>query len=247
MQLENSYYWFQEAIPPETCKKIVDLGLKTIEDEKQKGNTVDAYTFGNNHKQANPDLPAQGEKARSEIGTKKTYIRDSEVAWLDDQWIYDEITPLVELANYNAGWNFDIDFYESFQFTKYNPGGFYGWHRDGNSDHAGKFKRFVPGITQEKDGGKIPSDHTMNPDMVGKIRKLSVTINISEPDTYKGGDLKFDFGEHTDSGKRFHTCEEIRPRGSVIVFPSFMPHCVTPVTEGTRYSLVLWSLGRPFK
>jgi hypothetical protein len=26
-----------------------------------------------------------------------------------------------------------------------------------------------------------------------------------------------------------------------------MPHCVTPVTKGTRYSLVLWVLGDPFK
>jgi PKHD-type hydroxylase len=79
---------------------------------------------------------------------------------------------------------------------------------------------------------------------VGKIRKISLTINLNTPGEYDGGDLKFDFGEHAD--ERFYTCEEIRPQGSVIVFPSFMPHCVTPVTRGTRYSLVLWCLGRPF-
>jgi PKHD-type hydroxylase len=47
--------------------------------------------------------------------------------------------------------------------------------------------------------------------------------------------------------KRYHTCTEIRPRGSIIVFPSFIHHLVTPVTEGTRYSLVIWNLGKMFR
>jgi PKHD-type hydroxylase len=40
---------------------------------------------------------------------------------------------------------------------------------------------------------------------------------------------------------------EIREKGSVIVFPSFIWHRVTPVTAGTRYSLVNWNLGFPFR
>ena len=48
-----------------------------------------------------------------------------------------------------------------------------------------------------------------------------------------------------NTSKRLVT--EIRPRGSIIVFPSFVWHRVTPVTKGTRYSLVVWSLGYPFK
>ena len=82
--------------------------------------------------------------------------------------------------------------------------------------------------------------------MIGKVRKLSMTINLNKPGEYDGGNLKFDYGPHA-SGKRFHEVEEIRPRGSIIVFPSFTYHQVTPVTRGTRYSLVLWSLGQPFK
>ena len=35
--------------------------------------------------------------------------------------------------------------------------------------------------------------------------------------------------------------------GSVIVFPSFIEHRVTPVTKGIRYSLVAWFVGQPFK
>ena len=80
---------------------------------------------------------------------------------------------------------------------------------------------------------------------VGKVRKLSVTINLNKPGDYEGGNLKFDFGPHTE-GERYHECTEIRPQGSIIVFPSFIAHQVTPITKGTRYSLVLWSLGQPF-
>ena len=251
MLLKHNYWYYISELSNEFCDSILALGKDKIEQLRNQQGSAEAWTWGGGEKSNKPQAGPQADKTRAElindgVEPESTYVRDSEVAWLDDKWIYDEITPLVELANYNAGWNFDIDFYESFQFTSYNPGGFYGWHRDGNSDHAGKFQRFIPGITPEDDG-RIPSGHTLNPDMVGKIRKLSVTINIAEPDSYEGGDLKFDFGEHTDSGNRFHTCEEIRPRGSVIVFPSFLPHCVTPVKKGTRYSLVLWSLGRPFK
>ena len=41
--------------------------------------------------------------------------------------------------------------------------------------------------------------------------------------------------------------EEILPRGSIIVFPSFLYHRVKPVKQGTRYSLVAWSNGFPYK
>ena len=41
--------------------------------------------------------------------------------------------------------------------------------------------------------------------------------------------------------------KEILPKGSVIVFPSFVWHRVKPITQGTRYSLVVWHLGKPFK
>ena len=92
----------------------------------------------------------------------------------------------------------------------------------------------------------IPDGYTINDNMVGKVRKLSLTLNLNKPGEYEGGNLMFDFGNHTTS-ERFHQCTEIRPQGSIIVFPSFLDHCVTPITSGTRYSLVLWSLGEPFK
>jgi PKHD-type hydroxylase len=42
-------------------------------------------------------------------------------------------------------------------------------------------------------------------------------------------------------------CKGIIPRGSIVVFPSFIWHRVKPVTEGIRYSLVIWNLGQPYR
>ena len=91
-----------------------------------------------------------------------------------------------------------------------------------------------------------PYDKPESPDH-GKIRKLSVTVSLSDDTDYEGGDFEFDF-RNTDSGSNQpRLCKEIRPKGSVVVFPSFVWHRVKPVTSGTRYSLVIWNLGWPFK
>ena len=43
-----------------------------------------------------------------------------------------------------------------------------------------------------------------------------------------------------------YKCKEILPKGSLVVFPSFVYHRVCPVVKGTRYSLVVWNTGKPF-
>ena len=45
----------------------------------------------------------------------------------------------------------------------------------------------------------------------------------------------------------FLTGTEIKSQGSLVIFPSFVKHRVKPVTKGTRYSLVIWNLGQPYK
>jgi len=257
MQVKNSYYYFKSALTPEQCQKIIDLGDNTIKQLVEKGQDTSATTHGRNDKQGMKekgyDVKPQGDKTTEELKLttgedveKNRYIRDSEVAWLDHQWLYDLIHPFIHTANDQAGWKYQWDFSESFQFTKYHKGGFYGWHTDGQSCHFGRYKRFIPGVTALTAEGKLPTHHTTNKNFIGKVRKLSATINLNKPGEYDGGNLKFDFGPHA-AGKRFHEVEEIRPQGSIIVFPSFTYHQVTPVTRGTRYSLVLWSLGEPFK
>ena len=255
MQIKNSYYWFKNVINQKDCQRIIDMGKEELERIKKTGGRVEATTHGNNSKKDKPNSLPQGDATNEEIkkviGEDKSveesrYVRDSEVCWFNQTWLYDLIHPFIHTANKAAGWRYEWDFSESFQFTKYTPGGFYGWHADGNSDHLGAYKRYIPGVRPTDESGGIPTGYTNNPNMVGKVRKLSLTLNLNEPGEYEGGNLKFDFGPHS-AGKRFHEVEEIRPQGSMVIFPSYTYHQVTPVTKGTRYSLVLWSLGQPFK
>jgi PKHD-type hydroxylase len=73
----------------------------------------------------------------------------------------------------------------------------------------------------------------------GPVRKLSLTIQLSAPEDYEGGELAIYFNKDA----------EIMPKelGKMIVFPSYALHEVRPVTKGTRYSLVAWVTGKPFK
>jgi len=156
--------------------------------------------------------------------------RKSDLVWLNDTWIYKEIHPYVHKANQMAGWNFDWDRSESCQFTKYKPGQYYDWHCDS--------------------WDKVYDKGKDNPD-TGKIRKLSMTCQLTDGSEYSGGELEFDFRQYEphqrDEAKHLRKATEILPKGSIIVFPSFLWHRVKPITRGTRYSLVLWHLGYPFK
>ena len=147
--------------------------------------------------------------------------RDSQIVWLKEEWIYKEIRPFIEEANEKAGWNYAWDFSEDIQFTRYEKNQYYGWHTDSWEEPY-------------KDD---------NPRTNGKIRKLSVTCNLSSNDDYSGGQLEF---ANTREGKTFKMCAP-SSKGGITVFPSFMWHRVTPVTKGTRFSLVVWNLGYPFK
>jgi PKHD-type hydroxylase len=251
MELTHPYYFFKEAITPEICKQIIDTGLAKIEQDKKLGVNTEGYTSGALEKGSMPGAKPRGELTPQEVIDEKDsfYVRDSEVSWINDQWLYDLIIPYVNEANMKAGWNWEWDIGESFQFTVYRPNGFYSWHKDGGSDQPNAYKRYIHGVTPVPltDAGRVPAGYTTISNFVGKVRKISVTINLNAPGDYEGGNLKFDFGRGYVHKGQFHECEEIRPQGSIIVFPSFLDHCVTPVTSGTRYSLVLWCLGKPFK
>lgn len=70
-------------------------------------------------------------------------------------------------------------------------------------------------------------------------RKLSMTIQLSDPNDYEGGDLQFMINEKIISAPR--------SRGTIVIFPSFIIHRVTPITKGTRQSIVGWVSGPPFR
>ena len=70
-------------------------------------------------------------------------------------------------------------------------------------------------------------------------RKLSMTVLLSDPNTFEGGDLEFHMGDGIKKAPR--------EQYACTIFPSFILHRVTPVTKGTRKSLVLWVGGSTFK
>ena len=177
---------------------------------------------GKEGKQRNTRLYPLDEEETKSLRQK----RKSNVSWLSDQWIYKEIHPFIVAANQNAGWNFEWSWSESCQFTSYTATGHYGWHQDSWE--------------------KVYDDNT-RPEYLGKIRKLSVTLNLSAPDTYTGGELEFDPRNRDDGKSAILKCPQIKPQGSIVVFPSFVWHRVRPVRSGKRYSLVCWNLGWPFK
>lgn len=71
------------------------------------------------------------------------------------------------------------------------------------------------------------------------IRKLSVSVQLSDPNDYEGGDLIL---YETEKGTKMK-----KKQGDLIIFPSFVLHEVTPVTKGERNSLVSWVTGKQFK
>ena len=212
MNLEYSYWWFKAAIPPRICDDIIKYGLR------HSDNVATVGGLGQDR-----DLKKQPLNKKEIKNLKKK--RDSNIVWMNDRWIYKEIQPYIYEANQKAGWNFNWDWSESCQFTKYNPGQYYGWHCDS-----------WEGVYTQKGPAK------------GKIRKLSVTVSLSDEKDYSGGELEFDFRQQSpDKRNQTKECKEILSKGSLVVFPSFVWHRVKPVKKGVRYSLVVWNLGYPFQ
>ena len=96
------------------------------------------------------------------------------------------------------------------QFTEYPKGGFYDWHMDGEVNCA-----------------KEPP-----------VRKISMTILLSNPSEFEGGDLEF----LTEGNKPPQLIQ-----GQAIFFCSLLRHRVAKVKKGVRRSLVMWFGGPPFK
>jgi len=142
-------------------------------------------------------------------------FRESEIRWLG----VDREKELVELlmgyadrANRDA---FDLEtkWINELQFTTYKSSsnrkkmGKYGWHHDVDF--------------------KTPKPYH---------RKLSITVQLSDPSDYEGGDFEFKPGIDP-------LPKEVKEKGTILVFPSIYEHQVSPITQGIRHSLVTWVEG----
>jgi len=210
MELQHYYWYFKSAVPEKICDDIIKYALTKKESMAKTG----GYE---NKKLTEDDI----------INLKSK--RNSDLVWLNETWIYKELHPYIHEANKNAGWNFDWNFSESCQFTKYKLNQYYDWHCD---------------------SWNKPYERPNTPEH-GKIRKLSMTCQLTDGSEYEGGELEFDFRNYDpnmrEEAKHLKQAKEILTKGSIIVFPSFVWHRVQPVTKGVRYSLVMWNLGYPFK
>lgn len=139
--------------------------------------------------------------------------RKSKIKWCPQtdsfKWVYDKLQNMIFEAN-EMMWKINITHMrEEIQYTEYY---------DNNSG----------GYDWHMDCGKG----------IQNQRKISVTVQLSDPDEYEGGDLQFNIGKEITAP---------RGKGNVVIFPSFFLHRVTPVTKGTRKSFVLWVGGEPYR
>ena len=206
LPLENSLWYFKSALSPKFCDDVIKHALSKPEEMAKVG-----FSDKKNKKKL----------TKQEIRQSK-FKRNSDVVWLDDAWVLKELQPYVEMANRIAGWNFQWDYSETVQFTKYKLNQYYDWHMD-----------------------------TFKPTKDNRQRKISMTCQLSDASDYEGGELQFDKRDYNpnlrDESKNVINVDEILAKGSVVVFPSFLWHRVKPVTKGTRYSLVMWNLGDAFR
>ena len=149
--------------------------------------------------------------------------RSSMIKWIprdnvDWDWLYERMMNLSTEAN-DALWHFDLKTaLECIQYTEYYA-----------SEH-GHYDWH-----QDIGPGELPSK-----------RKVSITIQLSETGEYEGGELQLCTGSGGDGlFSHTRTCE--RGAGVGVLFPSYMMHRVSPVTNGTRKSLVLWVGGEHYR
>ncbi len=73
----------------------------------------------------------------------------------------------------------------------------------------------------------------------GPSRKLSLVLQLTDPSQYEGGNLQVITSGQPQTVRK--------QRGLVVAFPSYVLHQVTPVTSGSRQSLVAWITGPAFR
>ena len=96
-------------------------------------------------------------------------------------------------------------------------------------------------IAEYREGGHYDDHFDMRIDNRASVRKLGITVQLSDSTDYSGGEFMFSEDIGTPSQ------DIIKQKGTVIVFPSFLYHKVNPVSKGKRYSLVGWYEGNNWK
>tara|TARA_B100001996_G_scaffold308243_1_gene249722 strand:- start:18 stop:620 length:603 start_codon:yes stop_codon:yes gene_type:complete len=160
-------------------------------------------------------------------------IRKSRIAWIDDQGLDIVLLRLGREISRNSGWNLHLRRCDPVQYTEYDAGGKYDWH----SDQA-------PPMPDHRDG-------------IVKVRKISMTLFLNDPEEYEGGEFDVEiwgpkgsigndsrFKDKGNEEERYVTFKQ--SKGNAIFFQSDQFHRVRPVISGLRKSLVVWFIGPPY-
>ena len=156
------------------------------------------------------------------VGNFDGQTRNTDIQWANKYDILECIlTRFIMQANQEALWDFDITEPEIVQIGKYKEDQFYGQHID----------CFIKGndVVATGNGGGIIVP------MLSQ-RKISASLLLNDESEYEGGGLVI-----------LDETVKTKKQGTIIVFPSFMAHQVSPVTKGVRYSAVCWMLGPKWK
>ena len=160
-------------------------------------------------------------KIDSGIGGKDKanhHMRKSNISWIPFNTakpMYTIIERLMLDTNVNH-FGFDgMQITELAQYTEYSKGGFYDWHMD---------------------SGVVMSTMPM-------VRKISMTLLLTDTKDFEGGELELFIGNKLDSKENKINIKQ----GEAVFFASFLLHRVAPVTKGNRKALVMWFGGTPLR
>ena len=162
--------------------------------------------------------------------------RNSQNTWIpSNHWIGGFLWSFVERAN-RENFLYDLSNIdgESLQYTRYEEGQFYGWHND-----AGLATQYKPVSVGNRGNGQENVQDFVN-ENCERVRKLSFSLQLSDPDDYEGGNVQF-----LDEGGKSYFAP--RKRGCIVLFDSRTQHRVLKVTKGTRKSIVGWVVGPRWK
>ena len=160
--------------------------------------------------------------------------RNSQNTWIPSHyWVSGFLWHYVERAN-RENFLYDLKCIdgESLQYTRYQEGEFYNWHND-----AGLATQFKP-TAVGNDNEKLTQDYV--PQMTEQVRKLSFSLQLSDPDDYEGGNVVL----LDEAGRRYVAP---RQRGTIVLFDSRTQHRVCKVRKGVRKSIVGWVVGPRWK
>ena len=172
-------------------------------------------------------------------------VRKSSNAWIDgSNWVGGFVWHYIMRAN-RENFMYDIEGIDTneIQYTEYQKGEYYDWHID---DNIGRCMINDRVLTSADNHGE--SIAILNGEY---IRKLSFSIQLSDPEDYEGGELEFKANNYGSNMRGDFTLEEPfcapNKKGTIIIFDSRTKHRVREVKSGVRKSLVGWVVGPRWK